>query len=88
MLIAIENSFVFKIFYSAINLFKQTNLSPPSLFFFRLKVAVGDDHNLVIDEFGNLYVWGDNSKGQLGLGHTEYSPRISILDFLQGDSIA
>jgi len=51
-------------------------------------LAVGDNHNLLVDAYGNLYVWGDNSKGQLGLGHSRDMPKISILDFLQNDTIS
>ena len=50
-------------------------------------MAAGDDHNLVLDYQGNLYVWGDNSKGQLGLGHCRETSRMTILDFLSNDTI-
>jgi alpha-tubulin suppressor-like RCC1 family protein len=33
-------------------------------------------------------VWGDNTKGQLGLGHTEPTSKIQILEFLTDDSIS
>ena len=32
------------------------------------KISAGDSHSLAIDKSGNLWVWGDNSFGQLGKG--------------------
>ncbi len=32
-------------------------------------VSVGSNHNLILDIKGNMYSWGANSKGQLGLNH-------------------
>ena len=34
------------------------------------QVSAGDDHNLAIDTEGNLWVWGNNTYGQLGDGTT------------------
>ncbi|MCM1439913.1 MAG: hypothetical protein NC131_12030, partial [Roseburia sp.] len=31
-----------------------------------VSVAAGDDHVLALDQYGNVYAWGDNRKGQLG----------------------
>jgi alpha-tubulin suppressor-like RCC1 family protein len=36
------------------------------------KVECGDAHSLAIDSDGNLYTWGLNFNGQLGLGDTQY----------------
>ena len=33
-------------------------------------IASGDEHTLMIDYLNNLYVWGDNMGGQLGIGHS------------------
>ncbi|MBC7608511.1 MAG: hypothetical protein H7228_02885 [Polaromonas sp.] len=33
-------------------------------------VAVGRRHSLALDDTGKVVAWGDNSSGQLGLGHT------------------
>lgn len=33
-----------------------------------MQAAAGKDHNIAIDLNGQVWVWGDNSKGQLGLG--------------------
>ena len=34
-----------------------------------VKVAAGAIHSLAINKAGELYAWGGNTKGQLGLGH-------------------
>ena len=31
--------------------------------------CAGEDHSAAVTQSGTLYVWGDNSHGQLGLGH-------------------
>ena len=36
-----------------------------------LAVAAGSRHSLAVDETGRVWAWGDNSSGQLGLGHTK-----------------
>ncbi|CAI2359384.1 unnamed protein product [Moneuplotes crassus] len=42
----------------------------PASAFGRVKQIVsGEDHNLIRDESGNVFAFGDNSKGQLGMGH-------------------
>lgn len=37
------------------------------------QVDAGDNHTIALDEFGIVYVWGDNSQGQLGIKATEQS---------------
>ncbi len=37
-------------------------------------IDAGFEHSTAIDKDGNIWVWGRNQKGQLGLGHTN-SPR-------------
>ena len=38
------------------------------------KISAGSDHSLGIDAGGNLYAWGSNSSGQLGIsGNTQYN---------------
>ena len=34
-------------------------------------IAAGDHHTLVITSSGNLYAWGDNNWGQLGIGTSD-----------------
>ena len=36
-----------------------------------MAVVTGSRHSLSIDETGRVWAWGDNSSGQLGLGHTK-----------------
>lgn len=33
-----------------------------------VSLAAGESHILALDTLGNVYSWGDNKKGQLGLG--------------------
>ncbi len=37
------------------------------------KLVAGGSHNLVVDERGNLWAWGNNNCGQLGDGTTDNS---------------
>ena len=45
-------------------------------------LTCGDDHALMIDYNGNVYAWGANDRGQLGLGHTRPSRNIVNLSRL------
>ena len=44
-----------------------------------LKVALGKDFLVAEAEEGTLWVLGDNEEGQLGLGHTEYAVRPTLV---------
>ena len=33
-------------------------------------ISCGDAHNIALVSNGNMYSWGDNSAGQLGISHT------------------
>ena len=33
-------------------------------------IAVGVDHTLALTSLGDVWAWGNNADGQLGLGHT------------------
>ncbi len=35
------------------------------------QISLGEAHSMILPEDGNLYVFGNNGSGQLGLGHTE-----------------
>jgi len=50
-------------------------------------MAAGEDHNLLVDYEGKLYVWGDNSKGQLGIGTCRQTPGIILLGLTRNDPI-
>lgn len=41
-------------------------------------MAVGDNHVFALDNQKNLYCWGDNYIGQLGLGHNKIMNEISL----------
>ncbi len=45
-------------------------------------IAAGAYHNLALDTQGRLFAWGDNSHGELGLGHVNAvtSPQVVNLD--------
>lgn len=62
-------------------------LSFPTANFRPKQIAAGDQHSVLLDNTNNLYIWGDNSKGQLGLGHTKEVDRINIVDFTDNDPI-
>ena len=50
-----------------------------SLFFhIFLKIVAGDHHVFVLDTQKNLYCWGDNYIGQLGLGHNKIMNEIVV----------
>ena len=51
------------------------------------QAAAGDEHNILLDNANNVYIWGANDKGQLGLGHFNDVDRISIIDFTEGDPV-
>ena len=34
-------------------------------------IACGGDHSVIVSHSGAVYTWGNNNKGQLGLGDTE-----------------
>lgn len=36
------------------------------------EIACGDAHSLALSENGEVYTFGDNSRGQLGFGHSSY----------------
>ncbi|XP_075939248.1 putative E3 ubiquitin-protein ligase HERC1 [Anarhichas minor] len=50
-------------------------------------VAVGAEHTLVLSSTGDVYTWGSNSEGQLGLGHTNHVREPTVATVLQGKNI-
>ncbi|KAE8297728.1 putative E3 ubiquitin-protein ligase HERC1 [Larimichthys crocea] len=49
--------------------------------------AVGAEHTLVLSSTGDVYTWGSNSEGQLGLGHTNHVREPTVVTALQGKHI-
>ncbi|CAG5849679.1 unnamed protein product [Menidia menidia] len=50
-------------------------------------IAVGAEHTLVLSSTGDVYTWGSNSEGQLGLGHTNHVREPTLVAALQGKNI-
>ncbi|KAM6980533.1 putative E3 ubiquitin-protein ligase HERC1 [Aplochiton taeniatus] len=50
-------------------------------------VAVGAEHTLALSSTGDVYSWGSNSEGQLGLGHTNHVREPTLATALQGKNI-
>ena len=51
-------------------------------------VAAGSRHSLAVDEAGKIWAWGDNSSGQLGLGHTRPAAGLSMVTGLSSRALA
>lgn len=47
-------------------------------------ISSGDDHTLMVDYSDNVYIWGGNGHGQLGIGHTREIRSIVKLDSISG----
>ncbi|TRY89480.1 hypothetical protein DNTS_016060 [Danionella cerebrum] len=50
-------------------------------------VAVGAEHTLALSSTGDVFAWGSNSEGQLGLGHTNHVREPTLVSALQGKTI-
>jgi len=50
-------------------------------------ISCGANHSLAISFGGNLYTWGSNRLGQLGLAHTEDRFKPMIVEALQGTKV-
>ncbi|XP_028317880.1 probable E3 ubiquitin-protein ligase HERC1 [Gouania willdenowi] len=50
-------------------------------------IAVGCEHVLALSSTGDVFVWGCNSEGQLGLGHTNAVKEPILVTSLQGKNI-
>ena len=42
-------------------------------------LSAGKDHGMMVDECNNIYVWGKNSEGQLGLDHSRQTASIHVV---------
>ena len=55
-----------------------------------MKVGCGNSHSMCIDSNNNLYIFGSNSSGQLGLGNSDFRkkpmkhPLSNIIDISKG----
>ncbi|XP_034457870.1 probable E3 ubiquitin-protein ligase HERC1 isoform X1 [Hippoglossus hippoglossus] len=50
-------------------------------------IAVGCEHVLALSSTGDVYAWGCNSEGQLGLGHANQVKEPTLITALQGKNI-
>uniref|UniRef100_UPI0037E82BA5 probable E3 ubiquitin-protein ligase HERC1 n=1 Tax=Semicossyphus pulcher TaxID=241346 RepID=UPI0037E82BA5 len=50
-------------------------------------IAVGCEHVLALSSTGDVYAWGCNSEGQLGLGHSNPVKEATLVTGLQGKNI-
>lgn len=50
--------------------------------------ASGARHSLGVDASGLVWAWGDNSSGQLGLGHTRPVTEVALVSGLSGRALA
>ncbi|CAF1417162.1 unnamed protein product, partial [Rotaria sordida] len=48
-----------------------------------IHMAAGDRHTIIVTETGRAFAFGDNSSGQLGLGHTNNVERVSCIKSLK-----
>ena len=50
-------------------------------------IAVGAEHTLALSSTGDVWAWGSNGDGQLGLGHTAAVREPQLLTTLTGKGI-
>ncbi|GCC28307.1 hypothetical protein chiPu_0006736 [Chiloscyllium punctatum] len=50
-------------------------------------IAVGSEHTLALCSTGDMYAWGCNAEGQLGLNHTNQVKEPTLITALQGKNI-
>lgn len=50
-------------------------------------IAVGSEHTLALTSDGEIWAWGSNGDGQLGLGHTGAVREPQMITNLTGKSI-
>lgn len=54
---------------------------------FILKIIAGDNHSFIINYDQNVLVWGDNSKGQLGVGNNKIIMTPKLNNFLPKNQV-
>lgn len=52
---------------------KNLSINNPKL------LSAGKDHGIMVDDCNNIYVWGKNDEGQLGLGNNNQNHAINVL---------
>lgn len=50
-------------------------------------LAAGKDHAVMVDDFNNIYTWGRNADGQLGLDHARSTDCVYVLNNIKEDII-
>lgn len=53
-----------------------------------IQITAGNQHNIVLTSEGELFAWGLNNRGQLGVGHTKKVLTPTKIDCLSGVPIA
>lgn len=53
-----------------------------------VQIAAGNQHNIVLTNGGELFAWGLNNRGQLGIGHARNISTPTKIDSLSGVPIA
>ncbi|CAF1551114.1 unnamed protein product [Didymodactylos carnosus] len=48
-----------------------------------LQIACGDQHTIIVTQSGRAFAFGDNSSGQLGLGHNDKVDKVSCIKSLK-----
>lgn len=49
-------------------------------------LSAGKDHGMMVDDCNNIYIWGKNSEGQLGIDHSRQSSAIHVVN-LSSDAV-
>lgn len=79
--------------YGAVFTFGKSKFADniPSQFFIRndpiTEISCGDQHTVVVCEFGRVYAFGSNEWGQLGLGHQEPVNRPTCIKKLKPEKV-
>nr|XP_020140155.1 E3 ISG15--protein ligase HERC5-like isoform X1 [Microcebus murinus] len=52
-----------------------------------VQISAGEAHSMALSMSGNIYSWGNNEFGQLGLGHTENKDSPSLIEALDNQKV-